>query len=162
MRVSDLYETCAPQLRRYAGRLLTDPDAAEDLVQDTFVRALGHLSTLERLPSGKRQAWLYRTLRNLHIDRRRASKREARLHESFAEYLRDELAERGHPVVWVRLPEILARVPAKDRDLLRQRYVTGMTSEQIGRQLDVPAATVRSRLHAAIKRLRARRSKLLE
>jgi RNA polymerase sigma-70 factor, ECF subfamily len=162
LQISDLYDACAPKLQRHARYLASNGDEADDLVQDTFVRAMGHLSTLADLPPGKREAWLYRTLRNLFIDRRRMYGREAKLQEAFTEHLSSELSANTAPVVWVSVPEILARVPERDRELLRLRYVTGMTSHEIGSRLGIPAATVRSRLHTAIRRLRSRRSRFAD
>ena len=51
---------------------------------------------------------------------------------------------------------VLDQVPPQHRALVVQRYLVGMTSQQIGRQLGVPAATVRSRLHQATKQIRQR------
>ncbi len=58
--------------------------------------------------------------------------------------------------------EALDHVPARDRELLEQRYILGLTSREIADGLGVPSATVRSRLHVAIKRLRARRDELFD
>ena len=49
--------------------------------------------------------------------------------------------------------DLLEAVPEGDRELLEQRYVLGMTSREIG----IPAATVRSRLRQAVRRLRAQK-----
>ena len=57
--------------------------------------------------------------------------------------------------------DLLDGVPDGDRDLLDRRYVLGMNSREIGDDLGVPAATVRSRLHLAIKRLRSRKDEFL-
>ena len=52
-------------------------------------------------------------------------------------------------------------VPEADRQLVEMRYRLGLSSREIAQDLNIPAATVRSRLHQAIKRLRARKKKFL-
>src|SRR6202453_1257650 len=62
-------EAMIPALRRYARALARDPDAADDLVQDTLVRALRS----ERLfLGGDVRSWLYTILTNLNKNRRRS------------------------------------------------------------------------------------------
>ena len=52
-------------------------------------------------------------------------------------------------------------VPEADRQLVEMRYRLGLNSREIADELGIPAATVRARLHQAIKRLRARKNKFL-
>ena len=170
MFIGDLYESYASPLRNQARRLVADGDSTDDLVQETFIRALGHLELLESLDPPKRRAWLYRTMRNLFLDKQRARQRDEafqttwRRHmkeEAFHEAFEQQMRTDAHPVVLVSMPEIMKRVPEKYRDLLHKRYVLGMTSEEIAKKIGVPAATVRSRLHIAIKKLRTRKTSFL-
>jgi len=64
---------------------------------------------------------------------------------------------RPQEVIW---PNPFDLVPEKYRDLVRKRYVLGMTSQEIASELGIPAATVRSRLHLALKKLRLQAYKL--
>jgi RNA polymerase sigma factor (sigma-70 family) len=59
----------------------------------------------------------------------------------------------------VRFDEILDRVPERFRDVLERRYRLGMNSSEIGMELGIPGATVRSHLHQAIRWLRAELAK---
>ena len=68
---------------------------------------------------------------------------------SFAE-LFDEFEEPLHRYAM----ELLGILPASLRDLWYRRYVDGMNAAEIARELGIPHATVRSRLHAARRRLR--------
>ncbi len=49
MTLADLYDEFEGWLRRYALRLAWEPDRADDLVQETFIRAMAHLPLLEQL-----------------------------------------------------------------------------------------------------------------
>jgi RNA polymerase sigma-70 factor (ECF subfamily) len=150
--IAELYGEHERELQRYAIRLCSDPDRANDLVAETFVRAITHRAQLEALNSYQRRAWLFRVLRNRFIDEQRALQREQTLLGQLA---------------WswqLRSPADQAQdladfIPAHYRGLLYQRYTLDMTSEEIGQQLGVPAATVRSRLRLALKWLRSHRSK---
>jgi len=152
LTLADLYDTYERKMLRYAQILVGDPYQAEDLVQDTFMRAMPHLSLLGTLEPYQRLAWLRRVLKNRFIDQLRARQREQEMVQKIIQGT--ELSEDKDIPMLTR--ELLDQVPEKDRDLLTQRYIQGMTSQEIGDQLGIPAATVRSRLHLAIKRLRAR------
>ena len=60
--IASIYNEMAPKLRRYAGRRLGRQDAAEHVVQETFVKALGDLAN--RPPDLQLRAWLFQIARN--------------------------------------------------------------------------------------------------
>jgi len=157
MTFADLYGEFEEQLHAYALKLARDPHAADDLVQETFIRVLGHLPLLEQLNRYQRRAWLYQTLKNLFLDRRAARQREAALLARLAQ----EAEPYAEPDEGDLDSDLFALVPEPYRDLLEKRYRLGLTSREIANELGIPAATVRSRLHLAIKKLRARRSKFV-
>jgi len=152
LTLADLYEVYEEKLLRYARILVGEPFWAEDLVQDTFMRAIAHLSLLGRLEPYQRLAWLRRVLKNRFIDQQRAHMREQKMVDQIIQ--ETQLAEDDDIPMLTR--ELLEMAAEKDRELLIQHYIQGMTSEEISNQLGIPAATVRSRLHLARKRLRAR------
>ncbi len=149
--IAELYTQHESELRRYATRLTGDLDAANDLVSETFMRAMAHLDLLATLNAYQRKAWLYRVMKNRFIDERRAAQREKVLVEQ---------------MVWMKTlasPADLAQdrithIPERFRGLLYRHYTLGMTSEEIGLQVGVPAATIRSRLRLAIQWLRSHNS----
>ncbi len=157
MTLADLYGAFEARLRRYATSLVRDPDRADDLVQETFIRAMAHLPLLEQLNRHQRRAWLYRVLKNVFIDEQRARRREQDLVEQLSQEARFATA----PSPEGASLELLKLVPERYREVLYQRYVLGMTSTEIGQELGIPAATVRSRLYLARKWLRAHESEFL-
>jgi RNA polymerase sigma-70 factor (ECF subfamily) len=154
LSIDELYQAFESGLRRYAGSLARDSDKANDLVQETFLRALAHLALLGQLNPYQRKAWLYRTLKNRFIDELRAQRREQTLLEQIA---RANIL--SYPVAVPQ--DVFAQLPRRYQELLEKVYILGMTSEEIGTELGVPAATVRSRLRLAIKWLRAHPSNLV-
>lgn len=59
--IAGLYRRYAPELVRYIRKYTEDQAAAEDIVQETFVRGMEHGSQLDMLEESQRRAWLYRT-----------------------------------------------------------------------------------------------------
>lgn len=159
LTVAQLFEEYRERLTRYAGNLTHDSARADDLVQETFIQAMTHLELLNQLNTYQRQTWLYQVLKNRFLDQLRAYRRKQALFEQLAQQsLNDD-----HSGLAGALPyELFDLVPLRYRDLLRRRYILGFTSDEIGKQLGIPAATVRSRLRLAIEWLRVHRSEFSE
>jgi RNA polymerase sigma-70 factor (ECF subfamily) len=148
--LDDLHEKFGPSLQRYAIHLTGDYDLAQDLVQETLIRVYTHQEIVVSLNFYQQQAWLYRTLKNKFLDDKRKHQRESRsVAQLISNYRRDE----QHTVCF-SFHEMLEQVPEKDRELLYQHFILGMKGEEIAQELGIPAATVRSRIFLAIKKLR--------
>jgi RNA polymerase sigma-70 factor, ECF subfamily len=148
--VYSLFQTYAAQLTRYAASLTRDPDQADDLVQEAFIRAAAHKDLLAQLNGQQQRAWLYRVVKNCFIDQVRAYKRRLELLRKLA----DTLNSAESTTEYAGEIDLFERVPSRFRSLLVEHFVLGMTSEESALRLNVPAATVRSRLRLAIQWLR--------
>lgn len=148
--MEQLYKQLYPQLVRWCRAMTGDPRTAEDLVQEAFLRGLLHEDVLAGLSESQQRAWLYRTVKNLHIDYVRRKKWELSV-DSFPETQAAELSEEMFMVEW---GELLMRLPKLERRIFVLRYLHGYTSGQIGDMLHMPAGTVRAKLHEARKHLR--------
>jgi len=157
LTIEELFVEYEGRLRRYAFSLVHDLDRADDLVQETMIRAMGNLWLLGQMNPWQRRAWLYRVLRNLFIDEERTHTRQAKL----MEYLPDrEPAVDNHSDTDI-LGTILDQAPEQYRDLLHAYYSWGKSTEEIAVGLGVPSATVRSRLFLARKWLREHKKEIL-
>lgn len=154
LTLADLYDAYEQKMLKYAMILVGDPPRAEDLVQDTFLKAIPHLDLLFRLKPYQRLSWLRRVLKNEFIDQQRAFRREEEMIQEIIQEI-EPFEESEFPML---TEELLALASEGDRELLTMHYFQRMTSKQIGEQLNIPAATVRSRLHLARKKLRARKN----
>ena len=163
MTLTDLYKEYERKLRRYAIRMVHDVHKADDLVQETFLRSIGHIMLLEQLNDYQRQAWLYRTLKNLVLDEQYARQREQILVDQLAQQAKmiQDVQVDSNPMLDILTQDILDQVPKNYRELLYKHYVLGLNSQEIACELGIPAATVRSRLHLALKKLRAKKSHFL-
>jgi RNA polymerase sigma factor (sigma-70 family) len=145
-----LFQDHQPQLKRYAMGLTHDYDQAEDLVQESFIKAAAYQELLSRLNGQQRRAWLYAVVKNRFIDQVRRSKRQQKLLRGLVDILASDLPSTEYAGEF----NLFERVPDQYRRLLIQRYVHGLTSEAIAREWQVPAATIRSRIRLAINWLR--------
>lgn len=156
MTLEDLYDEYESRLYRLALNLTADPTRADDLVQDTYMRAMGHLKLLEMLKPYQRRAWLYQTLKNLFIDEQRALKRRRAIVDQLqatAKLVEFSAADFSDP-------QIFEQIPAEYKQLFKMRYVLDMSSKEIADVLGVPPGTVRSRLHHGMKKLRSQISNI--
>jgi RNA polymerase sigma-70 factor, ECF subfamily len=146
------------QVFRVARHLVGSREAAEDLVQETYVRAFR--SWQQYTPGTNLRAWLLRILTNLNIDRGRRQQRTpqtASLDEKGDYYLYDKLEEReGGPLDEERVIErlsqdsivdALAHVPHDFRDVLVLVDIGEFSYADTAQILDIPIGTVMSRLH---------------
>jgi RNA polymerase sigma-70 factor (ECF subfamily) len=147
-----LYAEHGRALLAYATRLTGDPSAAEDVVQETIVRAWRHPEAL--VDSRPIRPWLFTVVRNLATDRVRA--RAARPVES-AETLTHQPVEQDHSDGVVDSLVVLAaldRLSAPQRDVLVQLYYQGRTVTEAADVLGIPPGTVKSRSYHALRALR--------
>ena len=146
----DLYDRYRDRLVHFITRKTGDPDRAQDLVQEAFIRAhraLGSLSDPIAFP-----AWFGRIVHNeaitwLRRNRRRhqvAIEDEGRLvaPEDSGPDLAAE--ERGH-----RLRQALDKLRPAYRQILALKYEARLSYEEIAEVLDLPLGTVKARIHRA-------------
>jgi RNA polymerase sigma-70 factor (ECF subfamily) len=125
---------------------------AEDLTQETFLRAWQHFALVSGLQPAQQKAWLARTLRNLATDEwRRQAMASAAAQAAASE-------SHGSPPAELRLDVALALggLDDSDRELVVMRYLEQMNSREIGEALAIPEGTVRTRLARCRKALAGR------
>ncbi|GLY83538.1 sigma-70 family RNA polymerase sigma factor [Actinoallomurus iriomotensis] len=151
--VRELYADNAPALLAYVTRLLSDPHQAEDVVQETMVRAWRNADLLvpER---GSVNGWLIRVAHNIAVDKIRARRsRPAEVEENAAVPGRyDDHAPAVVDSVFVA--RALARLSPAHREILRVVYFADHTAAQAAEILNLPVGTVKSRTYHALRRLR--------
>ena len=141
-------------LRALARGLLADPEAAEDVVQETW------LAALTRAPAApdSLRAWLARVARNAALnlrrgERRRAARERASAREEAAP-LESEVAERL--AEQARVAEAVRALREPYRTTIFLRYAEGLPPREVARRLGVPVETVRSQQKRGLAELRRR------
>jgi RNA polymerase sigma-70 factor (ECF subfamily) len=149
-----LYEEHGRSLLAYATRLTGDRAAAEDVVQETLVRAWKHADDLTE-GKGSVRGWLLTVARNIVTDRARA--RAVRPAE-VAESPERPPVERDHSESVVNtmvLLDALDQVSPEHREVLVELYYRGRSVTEAATELGVPPGTVKSRSYYALRALRA-------
>lgn len=137
----ELYEAHYKELTAYAAGLSGSREQAEDLAQETFVRALMHSDTVEELSTGQRRAWLYRTMKNLYFDRCR---RNALEQQYLSTLPGDGQEDSGLQAVEQAM--VLEQLRPEDRMIFTLWHLEGFAPGEIAELLQLPPGTVRSKL----------------
>lgn len=156
----DEIEQNRPTVARYLRYLVRDSTEAEDLVQETFVRAHQQLSTLR--DAAALTGWLYQIATHVSIDRLR--QRARTVHRQVDTPI-EELAiaeARPSPFTIVQQAEMSQCVQRYVADLtdahkavLLLHDVDGLTADEIAQLLQLPLTTVKMRLHRGRRQLEA-------
>jgi RNA polymerase sigma factor (sigma-70 family) len=145
----------------FAYRLTNDEDDANDLVQDTYLKAFRFINSFQQGTNSK--AWLFRILKNSFInDYRKKSKEPSKVDYQEVETVYNSADEPEHTGATVDLrtesvqdligDEVamaLNGLPVDFRTVIILCDIEGFTYEEMAKILDIPIGTVRSRLHRA-------------
>ncbi|WP_235032607.1 sigma-70 family RNA polymerase sigma factor [Actinacidiphila yanglinensis] len=137
----------------YAERMLNDRGLAEDVVQETMIRAWRNIDRLTGM-EGSLRSWLFTVTRHLVIDwvrKPHARKEIVGVTYVDAATARDETETVRHAMV---VRPLLQRLSPEHRAVLVHIYLRDRTIQETADILGVPAGTVKSRQHNALRKLR--------
>lgn len=137
----ELYRRHHSELLRYCYGACESRETAEDLAQEVFLKAMQNTDLFEDLGPKQQRAWLYRTVKNLIVDRYRSRVRQDR----YIQTLESEPQEEpGFGAAEMGL--LLQVLPEPDRAMFQLHFVEGYTAAELGELFQLPAGTVRSKL----------------
>ena len=152
-----LYGRYHRQCFAFALRILGSEQDGEEAVQETFVRVWRSAGQYDSSRAGV-GSWVLSITRNLCIDEiRRRRRRVPELPTldgalEVASHERTDL-EAERKVIGEQVREALGTLTSEQRSAIELVYFHGLTSQEVGRMLDVPAPTVRSRLRLGLLKL---------
>jgi RNA polymerase sigma-70 factor (ECF subfamily) len=169
-----LYDRHARPLINFFHKMCYDRARAEDLTQDTFLKLLRHRGKYR--PEASFKTFLYTVAKNLWIDRHRSLKAapktvssELRVHEdgaTLADSLEavavgpgERLADREAADL---VRQALLGLPEAQRIVFVMAEAQGLRYREISAILDIPVGTVKSRMNAAVTRLRGLLGRVLQ
>jgi RNA polymerase sigma-70 factor, ECF subfamily len=137
--LAELYERHFQKLTHLALRMLRNPRDAEDLLHDVFI-----------------EAWLVMITRSRALDRIERAKTQLKTKNAEATIEPegpsgvDALADMNRLLAWV------SDLPQDQQEVLNLAYFLGLSSSEIAEELKIPTGTVKSRVAAALRNLRAK------
>ncbi len=129
--VNHLFAAYEAPLRRYAQGLTGNYDQADDLVQEAFIRAAAHADLLGQLDGPQRRSWLYQVVKHRFIDQLRAARRRQAILQALADLIQSDAPS----TEYAGAINLFERLPSRFKGLLVERYVQGLTSEEIALKL---------------------------
>jgi RNA polymerase sigma-70 factor, ECF subfamily len=149
-----LYTEHYAVLLSFISRYVHDRHKAEDLVQETLLRAWRHIDHLDTEP-GRTRSYLLTIARNVVTNAWRAEQRRPHLVQDEAAVAAMPSADNVDQLVegWL-VAEALERLSAEHQAVVRAMYYEGQSVADAARQLSVPEGTVKSRAYYAVRALR--------
>ena len=146
--IEELYQKYHQELVEWCNAMTGNLHTAEELVQEAFLRAMLHEDVLNVLQEQQRRAWIYRTIKNLYVDRIRHRNKET-IVEEFPQ-------QQKYPEEMIRLEweQLLETLPDLEGVIFTLRYLEGYNSRQIGEILNLPPGKVRFKLSSARQHLK--------
>ncbi|MBI5809248.1 MAG: sigma-70 family RNA polymerase sigma factor [Ignavibacteriales bacterium] len=147
----------------YALKITGDEDDANDLVQETYLKAFRFFDKFEKGTNCK--AWLFRILKNSYINDYRKNVKEPNKVDyedvqNFYENIQPNEISTNHfeqdafsKLLDDEITKVMSTLPEDFRTVIILSDIEGFTYEEISEFVDIPVGTVRSRLHRARKML---------
>lgn len=161
--ISQLIDRHTHRVRDYIRMMVKDNDVADDILQETFIKAVRVIDEGRYADTGKFLSWILRIAHNQVIDHFRSQKNAKTVSESDAGYnmlgtLR--FAERTveDTMISSQIEEdvrrLIERLPAEQREVVMMRYYSGLSFQEIADQTDVSINTALGRMRYALINLR--------
>lgn len=147
-----LIEQLSPQLYRFFAAQLGNPDDASDMLQDAWLRI--HRVRHTYRPGEPLLPWVYAIARRVRVDSYRKRRRIA-TREIMVEALPEPAVVNNEPTDLPSFDQLIADLPASQREVLTMLKVNGLTLEEIARATSSSVGSVKQKAHRAYERLRA-------
>lgn len=161
--ISRLIERHTRRVRDYIRMMVKDNDVADDILQETFIKAVRVIDEGRYTDNGKFLSWILRIAHNQVIDHFRAQKQNRQVNESNAGYnvlgtLR--FAEKNvedrmvADQIEADVRSLVEMLPDEQREVVMMRYFSGLSFKEIAEQTDVSINTALGRMRYALINLR--------
>ena len=161
--ISQLIERHSRRVRDYINMMVKDRDVADDIFQETFIKAVRVIDEGRYTDNGKFLSWILRIAHNQVIDYFRAQRQDKSVSESDAGYdMLGTLKFAERTVEDSMVSEQIERdirglidlLPAEQREVVMMRYFSGLSFKDIAEQTDVSINTALGRMRYALINLR--------
>ena len=161
--ISQLIERHSRRVKDYIRMMVKDQELAEDIFQDTFVKAVRVIDEGRYTHSGKFLSWILRIAHNQVIDHFRSKKQSRELNEKEAGYdlfgtirIEERNVEDGIVAdqTETEVRQLIELLPEEQREVVKLRYYSDLSFKEIAEQTDVSINTALGRMRYALINLR--------
>ena len=161
--ISELIERHSKRVRSYIGMMVKDDDVADDIFQDTFIKAVKVIDEGRYTDTGKFLSWVLRIAHNRVLDYFRREKASKQINESEAGYdvigtlrfseptTEDEIV---HSEMEQTIRSLIDLLPEEQQEVVRLRYYSKLSFQEIAEQTEVSINTALGRMRYALINLR--------
>ncbi|MBR6545261.1 MAG: sigma-70 family RNA polymerase sigma factor [Alistipes sp.] len=161
--ISELIERHSKRVRSYIGMMVKDDDVADDIFQDTFIKAVTVIDEGRYTDTGKFLSWVLRIAHNRVLDYFRREKASKQINESEAGYdvigtlrfseptTEDEIV---HSEMEQTIRSLVDLLPEEQQEVVRLRYYSKLSFQEIAEQTEVSINTALGRMRYALINLR--------
>jgi RNA polymerase sigma-70 factor (ECF subfamily) len=151
--LSELFRSHYTMLRGYLIKISLSPELAEDLAQDTMIKAMQKLQLYDPAKSSW-STWLITIASRLYLDHLRKVKRDRQLLEEEQSLRQLRWRAQASNEEWHELLDALGSLDPNLRVPIIMKHYYGFSQEEIAAILEVPSGTIKSRIHNGIERIR--------
>ena len=161
--ISELIERHSQRVRNYIGMMVKDNDIANDIFQETFIKAVQVIDEGRYVDSGKFLSWVLRIAHNRVLDYFRREKASKQVNESEAGYdligtmrFSEPTAEDNLVLSEVEqtVRNLIDQLPEEQQEVVRLRYYSKLSFQEIAEQTEVSINTALGRMRYALINLR--------
>lgn len=161
--ISSLIDRHSRRVRDYIRMMVKDGDIAEDIFQETFIKAVKVIDEGRYADNGKFLSWILRIAHNQVIDYFRAQKQNRQVNESNAGYnvlgtlrfaertIEDQMVSEQ---IEQDIRQLVEMLPDEQREVVMLRYFSGLSFKEIAEQTNVSINTALGRMRYALINLR--------
>ena len=161
--ISQLIERHSRRVKEYIRMMVKDDDVADDIFQETFIKAVRVIDEGRYADNGKFLSWILRIAHNQVIDYFRARKQQKLVNEADAGYNVLGTLRFAEPTVEDEMVatqissdvrRLIDQLPEEQREVVMMRYYSGLSFKDIAEQTDVSINTALGRMRYALINLR--------
>ncbi|MBO5856174.1 MAG: sigma-70 family RNA polymerase sigma factor [Alistipes sp.] len=161
--ISELIERHSKRVRSYIGMMVKDDDVADDIFQETFIKAVRVIDEGRYTDNGKFLSWILRIAHNRVLDYFRREKASKQINESEAGYdvigtlrfaeptTEDDMV---HSEMEQTIRDLIELLPEEQQEVVRLRYYSKLSFQEIAEQTEVSINTALGRMRYALINLR--------
>lgn len=140
-------------LNHFATKFTTDPDEKEDLIQETWIRALKSIDKFVQHP--KLMSWLYVIMKHTYINKYRKAKRISEIQDTYVDLQISNTVEHNKGINKFMADDIekaMCSLTAENYEIFRL-FLDGYKYHEIASYFNMPEGTIKTRIHMTRKKL---------